>query len=46
MRLAKKLHREGFKIVYYISPQVWAWRKYRVRALRRDVDRMLVILPV
>jgi lipid-A-disaccharide synthase len=45
MRLAKTLHREGFKIIYYISPQVWAWRRYRVRALRRDVDRMLVILP-
>ena len=45
MRLAKKLHREGFKIIYYISPQVWAWRRYRIRALRRDVDRMLVILP-
>lgn len=45
MRLARKLHREGFKIIYYISPQVWAWRKYRTRALRRDVDRMLVILP-
>ena len=45
MRLARKLHREGFKVIYYISPQVWAWRKYRVRALRRDVDRMLVILP-
>jgi lipid-A-disaccharide synthase len=45
MRLAKKLHREGFKVIYYISPQVWAWRKYRIRALRRDVDRMLVILP-
>jgi lipid-A-disaccharide synthase len=45
IRLARKLHREGFKIVYYISPQVWAWRGYRVRALRRYVDRMLVILP-
>lgn len=45
MRLAKRLHREGFKIAYYVSPQVWAWRKHRVRALRRDVDRMLVILP-
>jgi lipid-A-disaccharide synthase len=45
IRLARKLHREGFKIVYYISPQVWAWRRYRVRALRRYVDRMLVILP-
>jgi lipid-A-disaccharide synthase len=45
MRLAKTLHRQGFRIIYYISPQVWAWRRYRIRALRRDVDRMLVILP-
>src|SRR5206468_3273044 len=28
MRLARKLHREGFKIIYYISPQVWAWRTH------------------
>lgn len=45
MRLARKLHGDGFKVIYYISPQVWAWRKYRIRALRRDVTRMLVILP-
>ncbi len=45
MRLARRLRREGFEIIYYISPQVWAWRRYRVRALRRDVKRMLVILP-
>lgn len=45
MRVARRLRRDGFKIIYYISPQVWAWRRYRVRALRRDVDRMLVILP-
>jgi lipid-A-disaccharide synthase len=45
MRVAKRLHKEGFKIIYYISPQVWAWRRYRVKALRRDVDKMLVILP-
>lgn len=45
IRLAKKLHREGFKVIYYIGPQVWAWRKYRIKALRRDIDRMLVILP-
>jgi lipid-A-disaccharide synthase len=45
MRLARKLHRRGYKIIYYISPQVWAWRRYRVRALRRYVDLMLVILP-
>jgi lipid-A-disaccharide synthase len=45
MRIAKKLHRKGFKIIYYISPQVWAWRRSRVKALRRDVNKMLVILP-
>jgi lipid-A-disaccharide synthase len=45
MRLARRLHREGFKVTYYISPQIWAWRRHRVRAIRRDIDRMLVILP-
>ena len=45
MRVARRLRRESCKIVYYISPQVWAWRRHRVKALRRDVDRMLVILP-
>jgi len=45
LRLGARLHRNGFKIVYYISPQVWAWRKYRVRAILRLVDQMLVILP-
>ncbi|HVG20944.1 MAG TPA: lipid-A-disaccharide synthase, partial [Blastocatellia bacterium] len=45
LRLARKLHPDGFKIIYYVSPQVWAWRSYRIRAIRRDVDRMLVILP-
>jgi lipid-A-disaccharide synthase len=45
LRLAKALRREGLRIVYYISPQVWAWREYRVHRIRRDVDRMLVIFP-
>src|SRR6185369_10925234 len=45
LRLAKKLHRAGLRVIYYISPQVWAWREYRVRQIRRDVDRMLVIFP-
>jgi lipid-A-disaccharide synthase len=45
MRVARRLRKQGFKIIYYISPQVWAWRRYRVKALRRDVNRMLVILP-
>jgi lipid-A-disaccharide synthase len=33
------------KVIFYISPQVWAWKENRVKALKRDVDRMLVILP-
>ncbi len=45
LRLAKKLHRDGHRIIYYISPQIWAWRGYRIRAIRRYIERMLVILP-
>ena len=45
LRLAKALHRRGLRIIYYISPQVWAWRSYRVRQMRRDVDLLLSIIP-
>jgi lipid-A-disaccharide synthase len=45
LRLAHALHRRGLKIVYYISPQLWAWRSYRSRNIRRDVDLLLSILP-
>ena len=45
LRLARALHRRGFKVVYYISPQLWAWRSYRVRNIRRDVDLLVSILP-
>jgi lipid-A-disaccharide synthase len=45
LRLAKALHRQGIRVIYYISPQVWAWRSYRVRQMRRDVDLLLAILP-
>lgn len=41
-RFAKKA---GFKTVYYISPQVWAWKENRVKKIKQYVDRMLVILP-
>jgi len=41
-KFAKKI---GARIFYYISPQVWAWREYRVRTIKRLVDRMAVILP-
>lgn len=45
LRLAKRLKRLGIKVIYYISPQLWAWRSGRVRIVRQYVDRMLVILP-
>ena len=45
LKIARSLHRRGFKIIYYISPQLWAWRSYRVKTIQRDVDLMLTILP-
>ncbi len=45
LRLAKKMKRAGVKVIYYISPQVWAWRRGRIRSVRAYVDKMLVILP-
>jgi lipid-A-disaccharide synthase len=45
MRLATRLKAIGVPVVYYISPQVWAWRPGRVRHVREVVDKMLVILP-
>jgi lipid-A-disaccharide synthase len=43
--LAKTAHRLGIKVLYYISPQVWAWRKGRIKSIRSNVDKMVVILP-
>lgn len=43
--LARALRRRGLRIIYYISPQLWAWRSHRVRQVRRDVDLLLTILP-
>jgi lipid-A-disaccharide synthase len=45
LRLASVLHRRGLKVIYYISPQLWAWRPGRVNKIRRDVDLLLSILP-
>ncbi len=45
LRLATTLHRRGLKVIYYISPQLWAWRPRRVRNIKRDVDLLLSILP-
>src|SRR5215217_1752892 len=45
LRLASSLHRRGLKVIYYISPQLWAWRPRRVSKIKRDVDLLLSILP-
>jgi lipid-A-disaccharide synthase len=45
LRIAKWAKQQGLKIIYYISPQVWAWKENRVKAIKRDVNKMLVILP-
>ena len=44
-RIADFAHEKGFKVVYYISPQLWAWKRRRVKKVQRSVDKMLVILP-
>jgi lipid-A-disaccharide synthase len=45
LRLAKKLHNLGIPVLYFISPQVWAWRTGRVHLIKRIVSRMLVVFP-
>jgi lipid-A-disaccharide synthase len=45
LRLARRLHRLGVRIVYFISPQVWAWRPKRMQLIRRLVARVLCIFP-
>ncbi len=45
LRIARFAKEQGLKVFYYISPQVWAWKKSRVFKIRRYVDRMFVILP-
>jgi len=45
LKLARALHRRGLKIIYYISPQLWAWRSYRARSIAQNVDLLLSILP-
>jgi lipid-A-disaccharide synthase len=45
LKLAKSLKKSGLKVIYYISPQLWAWRGYRIRTIRKYVDLLLAILP-
>lgn len=45
LSIAKKIKRLGVKIVYYVSPQIWAWAKGRIKKVRKLVDKMLVVFP-
>ena len=45
LRLARRLRRRGIPVVYLVAPQAWAWRKHRVRAMRRDLKQLLCIFP-
>ena len=45
LRIAEWAKQKGFRIVYYISPQVWAWKENRVKKMKQCIDKMLCILP-
>ena len=45
LRIAKWAKEQNIKIIYYISPQVWAWKENRVKMMKQCIDKMLVILP-
>jgi lipid-A-disaccharide synthase len=44
-RLAREFHRLGIPVIYFVSPQLWAWKQHRIRLVREYVRRMLVIFP-
>ena len=44
-RIAKWAHGQGYKTVHYISPNLWAWKKGRIKSMRRDLDCLCYILP-
>ena len=45
LRMAKWTHQNNYKTIFYISPQVWAWKASRVKSIKKYVDKMIVILP-
>lgn len=45
LRIAKWAKENGIRVIYYISPQVWAWKENRVKSMKQCIDKMLVILP-
>lgn len=45
LKIARFLHQNKIPVIYYISPQIWAWKQSRVKIIRKVVDKMMVILP-
>lgn len=45
LRIAKWAKQQGLKVIYYISPQVWAWKENRVKMMKGCIDKMIVIVP-
>jgi lipid-A-disaccharide synthase len=45
LRLARELHKLGVPVIYYVSPQLWAWKQRRIERVRKYVQQMLVIFP-
>ena len=45
LSIAKKVHKLGIPVYYYISPKIWAWKSWRIKNIRRDVDELFSILP-
>ena len=45
LKIAKYVHQLKFKVYYYISPKIWAWKEYRIKNIKRDVDELFSILP-
>ena len=45
LKMAKYAHKKGIPVMYFISPKVWAWKEYRVKSIKKYVDRMFSILP-
>jgi lipid-A-disaccharide synthase len=45
LRLARELHKRGIPVIYFVSPQLWAWRQSRIKQVQKYVTKMLVIFP-
>lgn len=45
LKLAEEFHRLGIPVIFFVSPQLWAWKKHRIKTVQKFVDRMLVIFP-